>query len=211
MGISTSFNVNVCITRRQDLVLGTYMTVVIHSSSAIPCGGGVEYLHRSPMSRRRRRKRKSRIWDSKIWSRVRRDSDPRVTALARASSSCNGQIHPLPREDVTWRLWLQGFICRGGYVSGREARRGLAPRRIDWREVTLEFQLCCALAVLIQFVDNINWWTNSTNSSLVSLVFLVLPSCFTVFPSLSHVRFITVLQLLCTSHLTISHCPPVSK
>jgi hypothetical protein len=31
-----------------------------------PCGGGVEYLHRDPASRRRRRKGKSRIWDSKI-------------------------------------------------------------------------------------------------------------------------------------------------
>jgi hypothetical protein len=34
------------------------------------CGGGVEYLHRDPASRRRRRKGKSQIWDSKIWSRV---------------------------------------------------------------------------------------------------------------------------------------------
>jgi hypothetical protein len=38
-----------------------------------PCGGGVEYLHRDPASRRRQRKGKSQIWDSKIWS----DSDPR--------------------------------------------------------------------------------------------------------------------------------------
>jgi hypothetical protein len=54
----------------------------------IPCGGGVEYRHRSSASRRRRRKGKSRIWDSKIWSRVLRDSDPRMTALARTSSNC---------------------------------------------------------------------------------------------------------------------------
>jgi hypothetical protein len=44
-----------------------------------PCGGGVEYLHRDPASRRRRRKGKSQIWDSKIWSRVPRDSDPTKT------------------------------------------------------------------------------------------------------------------------------------
>jgi hypothetical protein len=31
-----------------------------------PCGGGVEYLHRDPASRRRRGKGKTRIWDSKI-------------------------------------------------------------------------------------------------------------------------------------------------
>jgi hypothetical protein len=36
---------------------------------------GVEYLHRDPTSRRRRRKGKSQIRDSKIWSRVSRDSD----------------------------------------------------------------------------------------------------------------------------------------
>jgi hypothetical protein len=29
-----------------------------------PCGGGVEYLHRHPESRRRRRKGKSQIWES---------------------------------------------------------------------------------------------------------------------------------------------------
>jgi hypothetical protein len=51
-----------------------------------PCGHGVEYLHRETTSRRRRRKGKSQMWDNKIWSRVSRDSDPRKTALARASS-----------------------------------------------------------------------------------------------------------------------------
>jgi hypothetical protein len=32
----------------------------------IPCRGGVEYLHCSPLSHRRRRKGNSRIWESKI-------------------------------------------------------------------------------------------------------------------------------------------------
>jgi hypothetical protein len=63
-----------------------------------PCGGGFEYLHRDPSSRRRRRKGKSRIWDSKIWSRVPRDSDPKMTALARSSSNCKGQTRPLVRK-----------------------------------------------------------------------------------------------------------------
>jgi hypothetical protein len=35
-----------------------------------PKGGGVEYLHRDPASRRRQRREKSQIWDSKIWPRV---------------------------------------------------------------------------------------------------------------------------------------------
>jgi hypothetical protein len=65
-----------------------------------PCGGGVEYLHRDPASRRRRRKGKSRIWDSKIWPRVLRESDPKMTALARANSNCKRQTRPLVRESA---------------------------------------------------------------------------------------------------------------
>jgi hypothetical protein len=68
--------------------------------SWLPCGGGVEYLHRSPASCRRQRKGKSRIWDSKIWSWVSRDSDQRMTALARASSSCKRQTRPLVRASA---------------------------------------------------------------------------------------------------------------
>jgi hypothetical protein len=63
-----------------------------------PCGGGVEYLHRDSASRRRRRKGKSQKWDSKIWSRDPRDSDPRKTALARPSSIYKRQTRPLVRE-----------------------------------------------------------------------------------------------------------------
>jgi hypothetical protein len=63
-----------------------------------PCGGGVEYLHRDPASRSRRRKGKSQICDSKIWSQVPRDSDPRKTALARASSMYKRQTRPFVRE-----------------------------------------------------------------------------------------------------------------
>jgi hypothetical protein len=63
-----------------------------------PCGGGVEYLHRDPASRRRRRKGKSQNWDSKIWSRDPRDSDPRKTTLARTSSIYKWQTRPLVRE-----------------------------------------------------------------------------------------------------------------
>jgi hypothetical protein len=63
-----------------------------------PCGGGIEYLHCDPASRRRRRKGKSQIWDSEIWSRVPRDSGPRKTALARASSMYKRQTRPLVRE-----------------------------------------------------------------------------------------------------------------
>jgi hypothetical protein len=88
---------------------------------------GFEYLYRSPASRRRRRKGNPsawgynratlllgdinirawpsrlgefRVWDSKIWSWV---------PLARASSNCKRQTHPLVREDVTWGIQPQ--VC----------------------------------------------------------------------------------------------------
>jgi hypothetical protein len=70
----------------------------IIDSSSYPCGGGVEYLHRDPASRRRRQKGKSQIWDSKIWSQVPGDSDPRKTALTSASSTYKRQTQPLVRE-----------------------------------------------------------------------------------------------------------------
>jgi hypothetical protein len=69
----------------------------------LPCGGGFESLHRSPASRRWRRKGKSRIWDSKIWSRDPRVLDPKMTALARASSNCKRQTRPLVRESAPYQ------------------------------------------------------------------------------------------------------------
>jgi hypothetical protein len=68
----------------------------------IPCGGGVEYLHRSPASRRRRHKGKSQIWVRKIRSRVTRDSDPKMTALAK-TSNCKRQTRPLVRDSAPHR------------------------------------------------------------------------------------------------------------
>jgi hypothetical protein len=68
------------------------------SFSIPPRGGGVEYLHRDPASRRRRRKGKSRIWDSKMWPRVLWDSDQKMTALARTSRNCKRQTRSLVRE-----------------------------------------------------------------------------------------------------------------
>jgi hypothetical protein len=39
---------------------------IIFSVRSVQSGGGVEYFHRSPASRRRCRKGKSRIWGSKV-------------------------------------------------------------------------------------------------------------------------------------------------
>jgi hypothetical protein len=106
----------------------------------IPCGGVVEYLHRSPASRRRRRKGKSRIWDSKIWSRVPRDSDPRMTALTRTSSNCKRPVLSSERAPhinklaTSWliTIWLYApdgcFIPRqtGRLTVSRNIRLGLS-------------------------------------------------------------------------------------
>jgi hypothetical protein len=108
----------------------------------IPYEGEVEYLHRSPASRRRRRKGKSRIWDNKIWSQVPRDSDPRMAALARVSSNFKRQTRHLIRESVSHQqirncltviqIWLYApygcFIPRqtGRLTVGRNIR--LRPR-----------------------------------------------------------------------------------
>jgi hypothetical protein len=105
-----------------------------------PCGCGVEYLHRSPASRRWWRKGEpsvlvynrvclflgvintgtlpsrlgeSRIWDNKMWSWVPRDSDLKMTALARASSSCKRQTHPLVRN-LTASVQLENKITGRG-------------------------------------------------------------------------------------------------
>jgi hypothetical protein len=42
----------------------------------------------------------SRIRDRKIWSRVPRDSDPRMTVLAKSSSNCKRQTRPLVRDSA---------------------------------------------------------------------------------------------------------------
>jgi hypothetical protein len=59
------------------------------------------YLHRGPASRRRRRKGKSQIWNSKIRSRDPMYLDPTKSALARASSIYKRQTRPVAREGTS--------------------------------------------------------------------------------------------------------------
>jgi hypothetical protein len=101
-----------------------------------PCGGEVEYLHREPASRRRRRKGKSQISDSKIWPRVPRDSDQRKTALAKTSSIYKRQTHPLVREGAPQKEDgnCQRVICSWSWAPDGARRQDLL---IDWPSVAM--------------------------------------------------------------------------
>jgi hypothetical protein len=105
-----------------------------------PCGGGVEYFHRDPASRKRRRNGKSQIWDSKIWSRVPRDSDARKTAVGRPTSIYKRQTRPLVREGATQKQDRNCQIVIAKYLV-MSPRWGSNPRLSDWltvsRNVTL--------------------------------------------------------------------------
>jgi hypothetical protein len=112
---------------RQDTLIGgkppVLKTLTFKYSE---CGDRFEWLHCSPASRRRWRKGtpvsglylghsllggctygdlalqggESRIWGSKIWSRVPQGSDPRMTALARTSSICKPQAGPIISDGI---------------------------------------------------------------------------------------------------------------
>jgi hypothetical protein len=93
-------------------------------------GGRFEYLNHSPASRMRRRKgypvawgynwatgflgavntgtwssrtQEVRVWDSKIWFLVSRETYPRMTVLARTSRNCKLQIRLLVWESVPYQ------------------------------------------------------------------------------------------------------------
>jgi hypothetical protein len=112
----------------------------LRSVRVLPCRGRVEYLHRDFASRKRRQNGKSHIWDSKIWSRVPRDSNPRKTALGRPSSIYKRQTRPLVREGAPQKRDrnCQRVIAKYLVMS---SRWGSTPRLFDWltvsRNVTL--------------------------------------------------------------------------
>jgi hypothetical protein len=113
--------------RHQDLLIDwPSVAMWLWGCLLYPCGGGFEYLHRDPASRRGRRKGKSQIWDSKIWSRVPRDSDPRKTAPS------SRQRAPHKNKTVTVKQYKYLVMS---------PRRGSIPRLTDWltvsRNVTL--------------------------------------------------------------------------
>jgi hypothetical protein len=74
------------------------VAIFILTKVVLPCGGGVEYLHRNHASRRRRRKGKSWIWECKIGHESHRTRIQKMTALARTRSNCKRQTRRLVRE-----------------------------------------------------------------------------------------------------------------
>jgi hypothetical protein len=91
-------------------------------------------LHHDPVSRRRRWKGKSQIWDSKIWSRVPRDSDPRT--LARVSTIYKRQTCPLVREGAPQK---QDCNCQTGLNIWSWAPDGARYQDLltDWPSVAM--------------------------------------------------------------------------
>jgi hypothetical protein len=61
------------------------------------------------------------MWESKMWSWDPRDSDLRMSALARASSNCKWQTHSLISVQLEKNYW--------SWVS-----KGWSPRQTDWRK-----------------------------------------------------------------------------
>jgi hypothetical protein len=104
--------------------------------SSHPCRGRFEYLHRESASRRRRWKGKSQIWDSKIRSRVPRDSDPRKTMLARTSSIYKRQTRPIDRVGAPEK---QDHNCQSVISIWSWAQDGARHQDllIDWPSVAI--------------------------------------------------------------------------
>jgi hypothetical protein len=109
-----------------------------------PCGGGVEYLHRDPASRRRRRKGKSQILDSKIRSQVPRDYDQERLRWQRPAAHTNDRP-VLSSERASHGMKNVTVRCipyseRKKYLV-ISPRCGSTPRLTDWltvsRNVTL--------------------------------------------------------------------------
>jgi hypothetical protein len=100
--------------------------------------GGVEDLHRDTASRRRRQQGESQIWESKIWTWVPRDSDPRKTRLARTSSIYKRQSRPLVWEGASQN---QDRKCQRVIYLVMSPKWCWTPRITDWltvgRNVTL--------------------------------------------------------------------------
>jgi hypothetical protein len=87
-------------------------------SSVHKCGGGVEYLHRDPASRRRQQKGKSQFWKNKIWSRIPRDSNPSLEIVKWIIRSTVWL-----RTINNWTLWTPHEKAKRYCIRSKSRRR----------------------------------------------------------------------------------------
>jgi hypothetical protein len=82
---------------------------------------------------------KTRIWDSKIWSCVLWDSDPRMTALVRVSSNFKRETNPLVREDFILVSWGGvGLNLLGTSVTNWPIEKASDDRLLVWSSRWME-------------------------------------------------------------------------
>jgi hypothetical protein len=67
-------------------------------------------------------KGKSRIWDSKIWSRVLRDSDPKMTELSRTNCNCKRQIRPQETRNCQTIIKIWSWVQEGCFIPRQTGR-----------------------------------------------------------------------------------------
>jgi hypothetical protein len=102
-----------------------------------PRGGGLEYLHRSPASRKATERETNLIWEIYIWCRAMCDLDPRVTSLAKPRSTCTSNLltRSLVREGAPYlrmqmsedsflrsEIKLLSRVPDGGLIPGQTVR-----------------------------------------------------------------------------------------
>jgi hypothetical protein len=106
---------------------------------SLPCGGGVEYLHRDPASPRRRRKGSLKFETIKCGRRAPRDLDSRKNALVKASSMYKRLTRPLVREGAPQKQDhnCQRVINNSNKYLVMSHGWGLTPRLTDWPSVAM--------------------------------------------------------------------------
>jgi hypothetical protein len=137
-----------------------------------PCGGGVEYLHHDPAGRTRRRKGKSQMWDSKIWSPILRDSDPRKTVLARVSSIYTRQPRPLVREGAPQKQYPNCQRAPGARHQDLLTDRNRSDFDFDFDLMTIQLITSCPALLYAGCCPILALWVSKGWSSL-SMWFLV--------------------------------------
>jgi hypothetical protein len=130
-----------------------------------PCGGGFEYLHRDPASRRRRRKGTTQIWDSIRWSRVPRHSNPRKTRLARAAPYTKHRLvlslERAPQKDRNYHRLINIWLWAADWARHQDLL-------IDWPSVAMWLWLAefltvtntiCDVPCFVQQTDYCGLWS----------------------------------------------------